>query len=114
MELHTKRETIGKSMNTKSFPVNNTWCNWQSPWQRHPFAIMKGFGFFTIIGMLANLLRSDFGTKMDTFFAYAPPVAYIVACFIWLGGFLVPEPATFGLMGAALAGLVLTRRKIRS
>ncbi len=65
---------------------------WQSPWQRHPFAIMKGFGFFTIIGMLANLLRSDFGTKMDTFFAYAPPVAYIVACFIWLGGFLVPEP----------------------
>jgi hypothetical protein len=65
---------------------------WQPPWQPRAFAIMKGFGFFTIVGMLANLLRSDFGTKMNHFFSYAPPVAYIVACFIWLGGFLAPEP----------------------
>src|SRR6267142_3061412 len=64
----------------------------QPPWQQRAFAIMKGFGLFTIVGMLANLLRSDFGTKMNHFFSYAPPVAYIVACFIWLGGFLAPEP----------------------
>jgi hypothetical protein len=65
---------------------------WQPPWQPRPFAIMKGFGLFTIVGMLVNLLRSDFGTRMNLFGSYAPPVAYIVACLIWLGGFMAPEP----------------------
>jgi len=65
---------------------------WQTRWQQHPFGIMKGFGLFSIVGMLANLLRSDFGTKMNWFFSYAPAVAYIVACLIWLGAFLKPEP----------------------
>ena len=65
---------------------------WQPPRNQYAFAIMKGFGFFTIVGMMANLLRSDFGTKTNLFFSYAPPVAYIVACLIWLGGFLPPEP----------------------
>jgi hypothetical protein len=65
---------------------------WQVRWQQYPFGIMKGFGLFSIVGMLAHLLRSDIGTKMNWFFAYAPPVAYIVACLIWLGAFLRPEP----------------------
>jgi hypothetical protein len=65
---------------------------WQTRWQQYPFGIMKGFGLFSIVGMLANLLRSDFGTKMNLFFSYAPAVAYIVACLIWLGAFLKPEP----------------------
>jgi hypothetical protein len=65
---------------------------WQPGWQQYPFGIMKGFGLFSIVGMLADLLRSDFGTKMNLFFSYAPAVAYIVACLIWLGAFLRPEP----------------------
>jgi hypothetical protein len=64
---------------------------WQARWQRYPFAIMKGFGLFSIVGMLADLLRSEFGTKWDFFFSYAPPVAYILACLIWLGAFLAPN-----------------------
>jgi hypothetical protein len=65
---------------------------WQTRWQQYPFGIMKGFGLFSIVGMLADLLRSDFGTKMNLFFSYAPAVAYIVACLIWLGAFLKPAP----------------------
>lgn len=64
---------------------------WQAPWQRYAFGIMKGFGLFSIVGMLADLLRSQFGTKWDFFFSYAPSVAYILGCLIWLGAFLAPE-----------------------
>lgn len=65
---------------------------WNPPWQPLPFAVMKGLGFYSIVGMLSELLRFDFGTKMNFFFAHAPPVAYIVACLIWLGAFLASEP----------------------
>jgi hypothetical protein len=65
---------------------------WRARWQPCAFGVMKGFGLYTIVGMLADLLRSDFGTKMDLFFAYGPPMAYIVACLIWLGAFLQREP----------------------
>jgi hypothetical protein len=41
--------------------------------------------------MLAGLLRSEFGTKWDFFFSYAPSVAYILGCLIWLGAFLAPD-----------------------
>jgi len=64
---------------------------WKARWQLHPFAIMKGFGLFSIVGMLADLLRSQFGTKWDFFFSYAPAVAYILSCLIWLGAFVAPE-----------------------
>jgi hypothetical protein len=64
---------------------------WQAPWQRYSFGIMKGFGLFSIVEMLAGLLRSEFGTKWDFFFSYAPSVAYILGCLIWLGAFLAPD-----------------------
>lgn len=65
---------------------------WHPAWHPRAFAVMKGFGFYSIVGMLGDLLRFDFGTKMNLFFSYAPSVAYIVACLIWLGAFLAPEP----------------------
>jgi hypothetical protein len=65
---------------------------WNPPSQPHPFAVMKGFGIYSIVGMLGDLLRFDFGTRMRLFFSYAHSVAYIVACLIWLGAFLAPEP----------------------
>ncbi|HEX7289122.1 MAG TPA: hypothetical protein VF532_23260 [Candidatus Angelobacter sp.] len=67
---------------------------WQAPWQRYTFGIMKGFGLFSIVGMLADLLRSEFGTKWDFFFSYAPSVAYILGCLIWLGAFLATDERT--------------------
>jgi hypothetical protein len=60
---------------------------WRTKWQRHPFGILLGFGAFSVVGMLADALRSDFGTKMDLIFSYAAAVAYIVACAIWLHAF---------------------------
>jgi hypothetical protein len=64
---------------------------WHTKWQRHPFGIMLGFGVFSVTGMLANALRSDFGTKMNLIFSYGTAVAYIVACLIWLHAFIRPE-----------------------
>jgi hypothetical protein len=65
---------------------------WRARWQPCAYGVMKGFGLYTIVGMLADLLRSDFGTKMDWVFIHAPPVAYLLACLIWLGAFLQREP----------------------
>jgi lysylphosphatidylglycerol synthetase-like protein (DUF2156 family) len=61
---------------------------WRTKWQRHPFGILLGFGVFSVVGMLADALRSDFGTKMNLIFSYAAAVAYIVACAIWLHAFM--------------------------
>jgi hypothetical protein len=89
---------------------------WRPRWQPCAFGVMKGFGFYTIVGMLADLLRSDFGTKMDLFFKYLPPVAYIVACLIWLGAFLQRDPVNSSGTTGSLADLdeileLLTRLK---
>jgi hypothetical protein len=89
---------------------------WRARWQPCAFGVMKGFGFYTIAGMLADLLRSDFGTRMDLFFKYLPPVAYIVACLIWLGAFLQREPVNSSGTTGSLADLdeiieLLTRLK---
>lgn len=65
---------------------------WRARWRPYAFGIMKGFGFYTIVGMAADLLNSDFGTKINWIFIYVPSVAYIVACLIWLGAFLKLEP----------------------
>jgi hypothetical protein len=64
----------------------------QVQWKQYTFGIMRGFGLFSIISTLVDFLRSDFGTKMNVFFSYAPAVAYILSCLIWLGAFMEPEP----------------------
>jgi len=60
---------------------------WRAKWLDPPFGILLGFGTFSVIGMIADALRSDFGKKMDPVFIYAAAVAYIVACAIWLQAF---------------------------
>lgn len=64
---------------------------WRTKWQQYTFDVMLGFGVFSIVGMLADALRSDFGTRMNFFFIYAASVAYIVACVIWLLAFMQPR-----------------------
>src|SRR6185437_12978763 len=69
---------------------------WRTKWARYPFGVMIGFGVFSVTGMLANALRSDFGTKMNLIFSYGTAVAYIIACLIWVRAFIRPENALTG------------------
>ena len=60
---------------------------WQARWQRRPFGVIIGFGIFSVVGMAADALRSDFGIKMNLVFSYASAVAYLIACLVWLLAF---------------------------
>lgn len=56
------------------------------------FGIILGFGTSAIVTMLADLLRSEFGTKFELCYRYAPPLGYLLAVAMWLYVFLRPEP----------------------
>ena len=62
-------------------------------WRSQPFGIVEGFGVSALGALLAFGLRSEFGTKYNTFARYAPPVAYVLGVLVWLDTFLrAPEP----------------------
>jgi hypothetical protein len=62
-------------------------------WRSYPFGIVEGFGLSALGSLIAYGLRSEFGTKYNTFAKYAPPVAYIVGVLVWLDTFLrQPDP----------------------
>lgn len=62
-------------------------------WKSYPFGIVEGFGLSALGALIAYGLRSEFGTKYDTFAKYAPPVAYVVGVLVWLDTFLrQPDP----------------------
>jgi hypothetical protein len=62
-------------------------------WKSYPFGIVEGFGLSALGALIAYGLRSEFGTKYDTFAKYAPPVAYFVGVLVWLDTFLrQPDP----------------------
>jgi hypothetical protein len=62
-------------------------------WRSYPFGIVEGFGLSALGSLIAYGLRSEFGTKYNTFARYAPPVAYIVGVLVWLDTFLrQPDP----------------------
>ncbi len=65
---------------------------WRTKWLDPPFGVMLGFGIFSVIGMLADALRSDVGKQMDLVFIYAAAVAYVVACVVWLHAFRQRDP----------------------
>jgi hypothetical protein len=63
------------------------------PWRSYPFAIVEGFGIAALGALIAYGLRSEFGTKYNTFAKYAPPVAYGIGILVWLDSFLrAPDP----------------------
>jgi hypothetical protein len=49
--------------------------------------VLEGFGVAAIGMLAAAMFRSDFGTRFNTFFSFAPAVAYILAALIWLTAF---------------------------
>ena len=62
-------------------------------WKSYPFGIVEGFGISALGALIAYGLRSEFGTKYDTFAKYAPPVAYVLGVLVWLDTFLrQPDP----------------------
>lgn len=54
------------------------------PAKRYAAGIIDGFGIAALGILAASLFRSEYGTKFNTFFSFAPPVAYIIALLIWL------------------------------
>ena len=62
-------------------------------WREYPFGIVMGFAVIAIVSFSVQWARSEFGTKLNMAWTYAPPVAYIVAVILWLNTFLrPPEP----------------------
>jgi len=59
-------------------------------WRRYEFGILTGYGISACVTMLADLLRFAWGSRYETFFRYGPPIAYVLATFIWLHAFLQP------------------------
>jgi hypothetical protein len=62
-------------------------------WREYPFGIVMGFAAIAIVAFTVQWARSEFGTKLNVVWTYAPPVAYIVAVILWLNTFIrPPEP----------------------
>jgi|GEM_PF-818610 len=59
-------------------------------WRQHEFGILAGFGVSACITILADLMMLQAGSRYETFFRYGPPIAYVLATFIWLHAFLQP------------------------
>jgi hypothetical protein len=61
-------------------------------WKEYTFGIALGFGVSAAGDLVAFIIRSEFGTKFDTVFRFAVPLAYTVGAAIWLFTFLWPVP----------------------
>jgi hypothetical protein len=62
-------------------------------WRQHAFGVVLGFGIASAGSLVAFLLRSEFGTKLDPVVRNAPPITYIIAVLVWVATFLRVEPA---------------------
>ncbi|HEX4605040.1 MAG TPA: hypothetical protein VH724_13660 [Candidatus Angelobacter sp.] len=62
-------------------------------WREQTFGIVLGFGIAAAGSLVAFLLRSEFGTKLDPVFRIATPLSYIIGVAIWLATFLKGEPS---------------------
>jgi hypothetical protein len=54
--------------------------------------IVMGFGIASLGMLLGTLVRSEFGTRYDSFSKFVPVVAYILTLVIWLSAFYTPLP----------------------
>jgi hypothetical protein len=56
----------------------------------YPFGIVEGFGIAAAAALVAYGLRSEFGTKFNSFVRYVPAVAYELGALVWLDTFRRP------------------------
>jgi len=62
-------------------------------WQQHAFGIVLGFGISAAGGLVTFLLRSEFGTILNSLVRTAIPVTYIIGVVVWIITFLREEPS---------------------
>lgn len=62
-------------------------------WRQYAFGIVLGFGIGSAGSLVAFLLRSEFGTKLEQVGRIGPPLTYIIGVAIWLATFLRSEAA---------------------
>ena len=62
------------------------------PWKQYTFGIAVGFGVSAAGGLVAFVVRSEFGTKFDPIFRFVVPLTYTIGVAIWLMTFLWPVP----------------------
>src|SRR5258708_1919255 len=60
--------------------------------RRYPFGISLGLGIASVGTLIPYVARSIFGTENESFFVYAPTVAYFVSLLVWLSAFVKAEP----------------------
>lgn len=60
-------------------------------WRQRAFGIVLGFGIAAAGSLIAFLLRSEFGTNINTVFRIVPPLSYIIGVVVWLLTFLRGE-----------------------
>ena len=61
-------------------------------WRQQAFGVVLGFGIAAAGSLIAYLLRSEFGTKIDPVVRFTPLIAYIIAVVVWLATFLRAQP----------------------
>ncbi len=60
-------------------------------WHQPGLGIVTGFGFYASYVLVASLLRSGIGTKVDGLIVYGVPVAYILTLLLWLWFFATSQ-----------------------
>src|SRR5213593_627266 len=53
------------------------------PWRIHEYRIVLGFGISSLAISFAGAVRSEFGTKFETWSRLLPGVSYLLALVIW-------------------------------
>lgn len=75
-------------------------------WRLAPLGILLGFTLAAFGSILDYWAVSVFGTKVENFTVYIPPVAYILAIVVWLDTFFFrPEPGPGSLSAATMLQL---------
>lgn len=61
-------------------------------WRQPALGIGTGFGLYASYVLVASLLRSEFGTRLNDLIVSGLPVAYIFTLLVWLWFFASPQP----------------------
>ena len=61
-------------------------------WRQPALGIVTGFGLYASYVLVASLLRSEIGTKLNDLITWGVPMAYILSLLLWLWFFTIPQP----------------------